>query len=70
MKILRSTKSKINKDKNVESVFHLETTQLVLVHCNIVDNDYQQDLGVLYAFVPDKSFAQLSDISPKNFSSH
>ena len=70
MKILRSTKSKINKDKNVESVFHLETTQLVLVHCNIVDNDYQQDLRVLYAFVPDKSFAQLSDISPKNFSSH
>ena len=37
------------------------------MHCNIVNNDYQQDLRVLYAFVPNKLFGQLLDISPKNF---
>ena len=37
------------------------------MHCNIVNNDYQQDLRVLYEFVPNKLFGQLLDISPKNF---
>ena len=37
------------------------------VHCNIVDNNYQQDSRVLYIFVPNKSFGELLDISPKNF---
>ena len=46
---------------------HLEVTELVLVHCHIVNNDYQQDLRVLYAFVSNKSFGQLLYISPKNF---
>ena len=41
MKLLRSTKSKINKDKNGENVLHLEITEVVLAHCNIADNDYQ-----------------------------
>ena len=45
---------------------HLEITEVVLVHCNIVDNDYQQDLRVLYTFVPNKPFGSLLEISPKN----
>ena len=45
----------------------LEITEVVLIHCNIVNNDYQQDSGVLYTFVPNKSFGQLLDVSPKNY---
>ena len=66
MKLLTSTKNKIAKDKNDENVPHLEVTEVALVHCNIVNNNYYQDSRVLYAFVPNKSFAQLLDISPKN----
>ena len=67
MKLLGSTKSKITKDENGDNVPHLEITEVVLIHCNIVNNDYQQDSRVLYTFVPNKSFGQLLDISPKNF---
>ena len=67
MKLLGSTKSEINKDKNGENVFYLEITEVVLIHCNIVNNDYQQDSRVLYTFVPNNSFGQLLDISPKYF---
>ena len=56
MKFLGSTENKITKDKNVENVRHLEITEVVLVHCNIVDNDYQQDSRVLYTFVRNKYF--------------
>ena len=66
MKLLGSTKSKITKDKNGENVSHLETTDVVLIHCNIVNNNYQQNSRILYTFVPNKSFDQLLDISPKN----
>ena len=52
MKLLGSTESKITKDKNGENVPHLEITEVVLVHCNIVNNYYQQDSRVLYTFVP------------------
>ena len=45
---------------------HLEITGLVLVHCNIVKNDYQHDSRVLYMFVPYKSFGSLLEISPTN----
>ena len=45
---------------------HLEITEVVLVHCNIVNNDYQQDSRVLYTFVSNKSFGGLLDISPSN----
>ena len=55
MKLLGSTKSKITKDKNGENVPHLEITEVVLVHCIIVNNDYQQDSRVLYNFVSNKS---------------
>ena len=66
MKLLGSTKNKITKDKNGENVPHLEITEVVLVHCNIVNNDYQQDSRVLYTFVPNKSFGSLLEISPTN----
>ena len=67
MKLLLSIKNKITKDENGENVSHLETTEVVLVHCNIVKNYYRQDLGVLYTIVPNKSFGQLLHISPKKF---
>ena len=60
-------RTKITKDENGETVPRLEITEVVLIHCNIVNNDYQQDSRVLYTFVPNKSFGQLLDISPKNF---
>ena len=41
LKLLGSTESKITKDKNGENVPHLEKVELVLVHCNLVNNDYQ-----------------------------
>ena len=50
MKSLGCTKGKINKEKNGENVPHLEITELILVQCNIVNNDYQQDSIVLYIF--------------------
>ena len=65
-KLLGSTKSKITKDENGENVPHLEMTEGVLVHCNIVNNNYQQDSRVLYTFIPNESFGQLLDVSPKN----
>ena len=66
MKLLGSTENKITKDKNGENVPHLEITEVVLVHCNIVNNDYQQESRVLYTFVPNKPFGSLLEISPKN----
>ena len=59
MKLLGSTKNKITKDKNGENVPHLEITQVVLIHCNIVNNDHQQDSRVLYTFIPNKYFRTL-----------
>ena len=47
MKLLVSAENKITKDKNGENVPHLEIVELVLVHCNLVNNDYQQDLRIL-----------------------
>ena len=67
MKLSGSTKSKITKDENGENVLQLGITKGILVHCNIVNNNYQQDSRVLYTFVPNTSFRQLLDISPKNF---
>ena len=54
------------KDKSGENVQHLEITEVVLLHCNMVNNDYQQDSRVLYTFLPNKSFCSLLDISPSN----
>ena len=65
-KLLGSTKNKITKDKNGENVPHLEITEVVLVHYNIVNNDYQQDSRVLYTFVPNKPFGSLLEICLTN----
>ena len=66
MKLIGSTESKITKDKNGENVPHLEVVELVLVHWNLVNNDYQQDSRILFTFVPNKSFGSLLEISQKN----
>ena len=66
MKLLGSTENKITKDKNGENVPRLEVVELVLVHCNFVNNDYQQDSRILFAFVPNKTFGSLLEISPTN----
>ena len=62
MKLLGSTKNKITG----ENMPHFETTEVVLVHFNIVNNNYQQDSRVLYTLVTNKSFGSLLKISPKN----
>ena len=66
IKLLGSTESKITKDKNGENVPHLEIVELVLIHCNLVKNDYQQHSRILYTFVPNKPFGSLLEISPTN----
>ena len=66
MKLLASTQSEITKDKNGKNVPHLEIIKVVLIYCNVVNNDYQQDSRVLYRFVPNNSLVQLLDTSPKN----
>ena len=66
MKLLESNESKITKDKNGENIPHLEITEVALVHCNIANNDYQQDSRVLYTLVPNKPFGSLLGISSIN----
>ena len=66
MKLLGSNENKITKDKNDENVPHLEIMEVVLVHCNIVNNDYQQNSKVLHTFVPNKPFDSLLGVSPTN----
>ena len=61
MKLLESTKNKITENKNGENL-----PEVVLVHCNMVNNDHQKDSRVLYTFLPNKSFGSLLDISPSN----
>ena len=69
MKLLGSTENKIAKDKNGENVPHLEITEVVLVHCNIVNNDYQQDSRVLYTFGSFLEISQKNRIFLKTFNS-
>ena len=59
-------KKKIAKGKNDENISDLEITEVVLVHCNIVNSDYQQDSRVLHTIVSNKPFGSLLEISPKN----
>ena len=66
MKLLGSTKSKIPKDKNGVNIPYLEIIEIVLIHGNVVNNSYQQNSRILHTFIPNKSFGQLLDISPKN----
>ena len=64
MELLGSTENKITKAKNDENVPHLEITEVVLVYCDIVNNDYQQDSRVLYTFISNKPLGSLLEISP------
>ena len=64
MKLLGSTKKDVDKDKDGEDVPKLESVEVVLVHCNLVNNSYQQASKVLFTFVPSKQFSQLITISP------
>ena len=66
MKLLGNTENKTTKDKSGENVPQLEIKEVVLVQCNIINNDYQQDFRVLYTFVPNKPFGSLLDIFPTN----
>ena len=67
MKLLGSTKSKTTENGNGKFVPNLEINEVVLIHFSIVNNNRQRNLRVLYTFVPNKSFGQLLEISPKNF---
>ena len=67
MKLFESTKSKTTKDKNGENMPDLEITEVILVHCNTVNNDYRRHSRELYIFVRNKSFGQLLDIRTKYF---
>ena len=64
MKLLGSTSNSIDADKNSENVRKLENVEVVLAHCNLVNNSYQQHSRVLFTFVPNKQYGQLISISP------
>ena len=64
MRLLESTKKDVDKDKNGENAPKLESVEVVLVHSNLVKNDYQLTSKVLLTFVPNKQFGQLTNISP------
>ena len=67
MKLLGSTNKVVDKDKNGENVPKLESVEVVLVHCNLVKNDYQHASKVLFSFVSNKKFGNLRNISPHVF---
>ena len=67
IELLGSTERRITQDKNCENIPQLEITEVVLVHSDVLNNQYQYDLGVLCTFVPNKSFDQLLNISPTSY---
>ena len=67
LKSLGNTKNEIAKYNQIENVRHLEINEAVLAHYNIANNDYQRDLRVLYAFIANKLYGELLDISSKRF---
>ena len=62
MKLLGSTKKDVDQNKNGEDVPKLESFEVILVHCNLVNNNYQQTSKVLFTFAPNKQFGQLINI--------
>ena len=66
MKLLGSTERKITGEENGENIPHLEIIELILIHCNIVNNNYQKNTRILYTFVPNKLFGSLLEISPSS----
>ena len=67
MKLLASTNLKITKDVKGENVSDLEINEVVLMHCNVINNSYEQNSRVLHTFVSNESFGQFLDISPKKY---
>ena len=67
IKLLGSTKSEITKDENSDNMSYSEITEVVLVHCNFINNDYEHDSRILYIFIPNKLFSQLLDVFRKTF---
>ena len=66
MKLFGSTKQLIGKTKKEENVLRLEVDEVVLVQCNLVDNQYQQKFEVLRPFTPNKSYGNLLNVEPCN----
>ena len=66
MKLFGSTKKLIEKSRNEKNVPSLEIVEAVLVHCNLLDNQYQQKSELLYIFTPNKSYAYLLNVDPSN----
>ena len=64
MTLLRSAKKDVDQNKDGEDGPKLESVEVVLVHCNLVNNNYQKASKVLFTFVPNKQFGQLITISP------
>ena len=64
VKLLESTKTDVNHDKDGKDMTKLESAEVVLVHCKLVNNNYQQASEVLFTFVPNKQLAQLITIAP------
>ena len=62
MKLLESTKNDVDQDKDGDEVPKLESGEVVLVYCNLVNNNYQQASKVLFNFAPNKQFGQLINI--------
>ena len=63
---MAAQKKLTDKTKNGENVLSLEVVEVVLVQCNLVDNQYQQKSEVLNTFTPNKSYAYLLNVEPKN----
>ena len=63
MRLLGSTKKDVSQDKDGEEVPKSESAEVVLVYCNLVNNNYQQAFKVLFTFVPNKQFGQLITIA-------
>ena len=64
MKLLRSTKKDVDQDKDGEDVSKLDSVEVSLIHCNLVNKNYQQTSIVLFTFAPNKQFGQLINIAP------
>ena len=66
IELLGSTKKDDDQDKDGEDVAKLESVEVVLAHCNLVNNNYQQASKILFTFVPNKQFGQLINIFPRS----
>ena len=66
IKLFCSTKILIDKTKNVENVLSLEVVEVILVQCNLVDNQYQQKSEVLYTFMPNKYYSYMLNVEPSS----